>query len=95
MSWLGELLCKWSFHSHKSLFYGCPQYFNGVMYGSSCKRCGKLIRKYDTLFSRPKSIPMDYHVIISDMPVSQMTNREKQFYLRNVNNLDKRRPDEK
>ena len=86
-----NLLCKIGIHNWKIIFHGCPAYYNGFVEGKSCKNCGKLQRVYDDLFaSRPKTIPMDLHFIVNKIPTSQMTNKELQFYLRNLNNVDKK-----
>ena len=86
----GNLLCKIGWHSWRDIFIGCPINYNGLVIGKSCQEC-KLLKKdyYSSWYlKRPKTIPMNVHVIQAKIPIRNMSNLEKQFYLRNLNNKD-------
>jgi len=83
-----KTLCNLNFHNWKNVFIGCPIGFAGIFYGKSCTRCGKLTKKYIHSLTRPKNVPIDVHVVSNLIPISDMSNKELQFYLLNLNNKD-------
>lgn len=84
-----KLFCKIGIHDWKLIFIGCPINFDGFVDGKSCQRCFILRRTFHTLYiKRPNHIPMNVHTIQASIPIKSMSNKEKQFYLRNLNNKD-------
>ena len=75
-------------HKWKEIFFGFPLGFKGHVEGKSCQRCGLLKRKLNSGY-RHKQADINQHYIFTNVSLSQMTNKEKQFYLRNLNNIDK------
>lgn len=85
-----DFLCKLGYHKWKTIFIGCPANYNGFVEGRFCLHCNILNKYYEGApsYPRPKNIPMDLHLIQARMPISQMTNEQKQFYLKNLNGVD-------